>query len=732
LTEPQAIAHYLVDRELGRGAMGVVYLAHDTKLGRPVAIKSLPADIAADPARRERFEGEARTLAAINHPNIGSIYGLEHQDGSTYLVLEFVEGPTLTDRLREGPMDPGDAIDVARQVALGIDAAHQRGIIHRDLKPDNIKIRPDGVVKVLDFGIAMAGEVMREAASPNAGTIVAPTPVGTLSTRTGFIVGTPGYMSPEQARGKPVNKSTDLWALGCVLYECLTGQPAFGGESLADALASTLMGEPDLARLPPRTPARVLDLLRAAFQKDLRKRTMTLSEAADSLAAATLDLSGGPARITVSLADDGDWPADPGNLPAERPALIGRGYELDESRRLMSGSRLLTIAGPDGSGRGSIALAVAHQVRDQFKGGVWCVRLPALADPDVPGLTTAFVLGAKGGAGSPAEACARRIAARQVLLVLDGCRYAPTACATLAHDLLYACPNVRIIATAWSGLGLEGEQVLPTPPLRSGDGAEQVFLAAAKGVNPAVDEAEAGSFAPGIAKRLGGWPLALSLAGGMAGQTSPRQIAEQLEQRARHEGLPDSATVVQVHRLMAAWVLDVLPPAELAMVLQASAFVAPFSIRALAAVGGAKDSLARPDNDDPTGGPVTVRETRALTVIPKLAARGVVQVEGRVEDPLALRLVLPAPVRAAAAERLAETPAAAGAVMAGHRAYFAAAAEQASTRWAGPGGGAWLTRTEEQLPEMLHAAHAAGDDPAGPRLREWIAEFRRVRGLPGV
>jgi serine/threonine protein kinase/predicted ATPase len=705
----EAIAHYLIDRELGRGAMGVVYLATDTKLGRPVAIKSLPVDLAADPARRERFEGEARTLASINHPNIGSIFGLEQQDGSTYLVLEYVEGPTLTDLLREGPMSLDDALDVCRQVALGIDAAHQRGVIHRDLKPDNIKIRPDGVVKVLDFGIAMAGEVMRET-SATAGTIMAPTP---LSTRTGFIVGTPGYMSPEQARGKPVNWSTDLWALGCILYECLTGRSAFGGESLADALASTLLSEPDLSILPPRTPAAVLDLIRHSLRKDLRARSITLAKAADELESAMMHLTAGPARLNVSLVDDGDWPDPPGNLPPSAPQ--DRADLLPRCASLRASSRLVTLAGPDGCGRSGLALACGHA--DAPPAGAWWVRLPALPEADLPGLVTAFALGAKGRPGGLAEAVASRIAARHALLILDGCQHAPTACATLVHDLLSACPNLRVLATTRSELGLEGEAVLQVPPLSPQDGQAMVLQRCGQ---PDVEAPAAA-----LVRRLGGVPLALELA---AASTLPLSaVADEIDARARQAGLAATLTPEQALQLVVGWVLDTLPPAEVALVLQASCFVGPFSVRALTAVGGARDSVPRTDSDDPSGGPVTLRESRTLSLLPRVASRGLVRLLGTVDDPAGLRLMLPEPVRRWAWERLGETPMARTAVENAHRAYFLASAQQAAARWDQPGAGAWIARSEDELAEWARAASAPGTDPEP--IQALIAAFRALRGL---
>jgi len=236
---------------IGAGGMGEVYRARDTKLGRDVALKILPELFASDPDRLARFQREAQVLASLNHPNIAAIYGLEHSDGVRALVLELVEGPTLAERL-EGlrakgsglPLD--EALPIAKQIAEALEAAHEQGIIHRDLKPANIKLRPDGVVKVLDFGLAKA---LEPASGISAGVTALPTITSpAMMTRMGVILGTAAYMAPEQAKGRPADRRSDVWAFGCVLYEMLTGKRAFEGEDISDTLAAVLRGEPNGAR----------------------------------------------------------------------------------------------------------------------------------------------------------------------------------------------------------------------------------------------------------------------------------------------------------------------------------------------------------------------------------------------------------------------------------------------------------------------------------------------------
>jgi serine/threonine protein kinase len=240
---------YQVLESLGSGGMGEVYRARDTKLNRDVALKILPELFAADSERLARFQREAQVLASLNHPNIGAIYGLEESNGVRALVLELVEGPTLADRIAEGPLPIDEALPIARQIAEALEAAHEEGIIHRDLKPANIKITSSGQVKVLDFGLAKAAT--GDASGPD----LTRSPTITIGgTCEGVILGTAAYMSPEQARGQPVDARTDIWSFGCVLYEMLAGRPTFGGDTFSDTIAAVLEREPNWRALPKRTP----------------------------------------------------------------------------------------------------------------------------------------------------------------------------------------------------------------------------------------------------------------------------------------------------------------------------------------------------------------------------------------------------------------------------------------------------------------------------------------------
>ena len=286
------LGRYEVRSKIGAGGMGDVYRARDEKLNRDVAIKMLPEAFAQDSDRLARFKREAQVLASLNHPNIASIYGLEELNGSMALAMELVEGPTLADRLAAGSIPIDDALAIARQIAAALEAAHERGIVHRDVKPANVKVTPEGTVKVLDFGLA---KVFADEA-PAADLSHSPTLI--KGTQAGVILGTAAYMSPEQAKGKAVDKRSDIWACGCVLFEMLTGKQSFSGETLTDILASVVRAEPDWSALPAGTPEVMRRLLRRCLTKDPKQRLRDIGEARITIENFQ---SGRPEEITTLL-----------------------------------------------------------------------------------------------------------------------------------------------------------------------------------------------------------------------------------------------------------------------------------------------------------------------------------------------------------------------------------------------------------------------------------------------
>ena len=393
------LGSYEIVASVGVGGMGEVYRATDTKLKRDVAIKVLPSTVAGDAERLARFQREAEVLAALNHSQIAHIYGVEEFDGTKALVMELVEGPTLADRIARGAVPAEEALPIAKQIAEAVEAAHERGIVHRDLKPSNIKVRTDGTVKVLDFGLAKALDVGATGAAAAAGATAlanSPTITSPALTMHGVILGTAAYMSPEQARGQMVDARTDLWAFGCVLFEMLTGRGAFRGQTVTDVLASVVKEEPPWEALPADTPAAIRKLIRRCLTKDRRRR---MASAAD-------------ARIEIEEALESPRTESP--VTAARPsrpspviqvlglavviaaaagayALVGR--EAASTREPAPVTRFVIPAPPGTqilSGHRELALStdgqqVAFIARDAAGQHIYVRRLDALSPRQIPG-----------------------------------------------------------------------------------------------------------------------------------------------------------------------------------------------------------------------------------------------------------------------------------------------------------------------------------------------------------
>jgi len=379
LSAQQTIAHYRIGSKLGEGGMGAVYRATDTKLGREVAIKVIPETFAQDPDRLARFTREAQVLASLNHPNIAAIYGVEERA----LVMELVEGPTLAERIAQGPMPLDEALPIARQIAEALEYAHDRGIVHRDLKPANIKVTLEGRVKVLDFGLAKAFAADALAGDPGS------SPTMTMrATMAGMIMGTAGYMSPEQAKGKPVDRRADIWAFGVVLVEMLTGRMMYQAETISETLAAVLLKEPDLGGLPDTTPPAIHRLIRRCLDKDSTKRLQAIGEARIAIDNAALEEAapaavGAPAAARRgapwwSLAAVAVLVLALGVLlwrttrPVERPM---QRFSADLGPDAVPGGRTTAAISPDGARivfpvRSASAIMLATRLMDQSKATV--------------------------------------------------------------------------------------------------------------------------------------------------------------------------------------------------------------------------------------------------------------------------------------------------------------------------------------------------------------------------
>ena len=363
------LAHYDVTALIGEGGMGQVYRARDTKLDRDVALKVLPDVFANDADRLARFQREAKVLASLNHPNIGSIYGIEEDETEggkiSALVLELIDGPTLADRIAQGPLPLDEAIPIATQIAEALEVAHEQGIIHRDLKPANIKIRPDGSVKVLDFGLAKALDPSYGAQGFSPASASPTISITAAATQMGMVIGTAAYMSPEQARGKPVDKRADIWAFGVVLYEMLTGARPFQGEDVSLTLASVMKSDVDPKTLPPDVPPAVRTVLRRCLEKDPGQRIRDIGDVRLAMAGAFESTVAAPAvagvpprlrlwqqpvpvLIAVVLAALAAGLSVWGLRPSEPRAVTRIAYDLPPSHQLRVTSRRVLAVSPDG------------------------------------------------------------------------------------------------------------------------------------------------------------------------------------------------------------------------------------------------------------------------------------------------------------------------------------------------------------------------------------------------
>jgi len=585
----KTLSHFRILQQLGAGGMGVVYLARDTSLGRDVAVKVLPAEFARDPERLARFRREAKVLASLNHPNIAAIYGLQvSDDGGLFRILERVECQTLRVRVRGGALPFQEALGVCSQIAKALAAAHERDVIHRDLKPANVMLTPLGIVKVLDFGLARraaASTALEDEAAGNTTTFV---------TRPGVAMGTPGYLSPEQARGEEHDKRTDIFAFGCVLYECVTGQRAFGGGSVAEVMAGLLTKEPDWSALPAETSAVVRNLLLRCLEKDPRERLRDIGDARieiDDLLG--MRSPGGRTRAAPT--------AVPNNLPKQLTNFVGREAEIAECRQLLETCRLLTLTGMGGCGKTRLSLQIAGELLDQHPDGVWVVDLASLNDGSRVPQAVASVIEVRERPDKPlSDTLANHLRNRRELLVLDNCEHMRQPCAELAQLLLRECPELKLIATSREVLGVPGERAYAVPPLSLPHrGAEEkaAALGSYEAVRLFVDRASlvrssfhlTDSNAPSVAeivRRLDGLPLAIELAAARARVLSPNEIRAKLDDRFRlltggsSVGLPRHQTLEATVR----WSYDQLTRDERQLLRAVSVFSGGWTLEAAAAV----------------------------------------------------------------------------------------------------------------------------------------------------
>jgi non-specific serine/threonine protein kinase len=584
LTAGQQLGPYEVVAPLGAGGMGEVYRAVDRRLGRSVALKVLPSQLADDEDRTRRFIGEARAASALNHPNVATIYDVGESGGVSFIAMEYVEGRTLGDSLGDTPMGRAAIVTIATQVVDALEAAHAQGITHRDIKPANLMLTPKGQVKVLDFGLAKSLESEAQATGDGA-TVGSPTAVG-------VVMGTVDYMSPEQALGRAVDHRSDLFSIGVVLYQMATGRLPFPGSSVVEAVGLLLHVQPEaITRFNTGVPAELDRIVRKCLEKDVERRYQSARDLLVDLRNLKRDSDATdlrPAAIDVVRRH---------NLLGQLTSFVGRVQERAEVQRLLFLTRLLTMTGAGGCGKTRLALQVAADVIEHFKDGVWFVDLAPLADGDLLPQTVATVLGIrKPPEHSFTEALAGELSGQQLLLVMDNCEHLIDATAQLVEMLLRATPQLRILATSREGLGVPGETVWRVPSLSVPDPSQPIrpeslleFEAARLFVDRAlaVDSAFAvtASSAATIAEvclRLDGIPLAIELAAARLNVLSLDQINGRLKDRFRLL-TGGSRTAVARQRTLEAtvdWSYELLAEPERQLLCRLSIFPAGWTLEA--------------------------------------------------------------------------------------------------------------------------------------------------------
>lgn len=709
---PRAVGPYTIVGELGRGGMGIVYLAHDTRLDRRVAIKVLPAHLDHDAEWVARFTREAKMLASLNHTHIATIYGLEEDGGSRSLILEHVEGETLAARLGRERLPMLVALELCTQIAQALEAAHERGVIHRDLKPGNVMVSKTGQVKVLDFGLA------RHAAT-DASLSLAPT-----LPESDAISGTPGYMSPEQALGGAHDKRTDIFSFGCVLFECLSGQRAFGRRTAAETITAVLNEQPDWSALPPETPARIRQLLDRCLEKNPQRRLRDIGDARIEIEE---ELGTRHSAATASAAR----PRTRHNLPKPLTSFVGRHRELAECRRLLGDTRLLTLTGVGGCGKSRLMLRLADALVAEHPDGIWFLDLAPLSDPmRVPEALVA-ALGVQEEAGRTlTDTLADHLRDKRTLILLDNCEQMLAAAAEVAATLLQSCAQVRMVATSREAMAVPGEVTyqVPSLPLPDPGGAGgmdmigssdsvRLFVERAGLVRPGFQlDAQNAPVVAEICRRLDGIPLAIELAAARVKVLATDEIRARLDDMFRLLAGGSRATLPRHQTLRATiqWSYDLLSPPEQELLRNLSVFAGGWTLDAATAVSGGEQD-----------------EFEVLDALARLVDKSlvVVVVEGGSTRKSRYRFL--ETVRQYALEKLNETGQG-QAVRDRHLDYFLGLATEARDRLTGPEQPRWLSRLEAEHENLLAAIswclHAEQGIEPGLRMGEALWRFWNVRG----
>ncbi len=696
LTSGTKLGQYEIVELLGAGGMGEVYRARDTHLGRSVAIKILPTAFSADSDRLHRFEQEARSASALNHPNIVTIYALGLDASAHFIAMELVEGKTLRELIVSGLLPIRKAIEIAAQVAEGLAKAHEAGITHRDLKPENLMISRDGIVKILDFGLAKVAQPNREVTDMS--TTLA------WQTQPGMVLGTVEYMSPEQASGRHLDFRSDQFSFGLVLYEMVTGKPAFQRSTAAETLVAILKEQPELIGVQnPDVPAPLCWVIERCLTKNPDKRYISTGDLARELAAIRDRFSEKPVKQVETR---------PTNLPVPRTGFVGREKEVTAAKELLlrEDVRLVTVTGPGGIGKTRLAVQVASGLAERFPGGLHFVPLSPVSDPGLIASAIVQTLGIREAGGqSPLEVLKQNLQGSlraPMLLLLDNFEHLVQAAPTVA-ELLAIGPNLKILVTSRAALHLYGEHEFPVPPLALPDSrsmppvevlsqypAVALFVQRAVAAKPDFElNRENASAVTEICARLDGLPLAIELAAARIKVLSPSSMRTRLASRLQllTGGARDLPQRQQTLRAAMDWSYDLLSAAEQKLFRRLSVFVGGCTLEGVEAVCDTKGDL---DLDLLDG---------MASLVDKSLVQQVEQAKGE------SRFVMLETIREYALEKLMASGEEA-LIKRAHAAYCLVLAEEA-TEQSGPEGAEWLERLA-----LEHDNFRAGLD--------WLTETR--------
>ncbi len=588
---------YEILSPLGAGGMGEVYRARDSRLGRELALKVLPDHLACNPEHLQRFEREARSASALNHPNIVTIYELGQVEGVCYIAMELVEGETLRNLLDAGLVPLQKGVEIAAQVADGLAQAHKAGIVHRDLKPENVMVSRDGRVKILDFGLAKLTPLLSDSSET-----IAP---GDAQTVAGVLLGTVGYMSPEQASGQPLDFRSDQFSLGLVLYETTAGKPAFRRGTIAETLASVLRDHPEPVSVVNRqAPAPLCWVIERCLAKEPEGRYASTTDLARDLAALRdrrSDVPGPPPPVIR-----------PSNLPAERTAFVGREKEVAGLTELLQRPdvQLVTLTGPGGIGKTRLALQVARELADHFAGGTYLIQLAPVSDAALVPAVIAQTLGLHPSPGQPpletlSDYLQNSLRA-PMLMLFDNFEHM-TAAAPAVADLLAAGRDLKVLVTSRAPLHVYGEREFPVPTLEVPDlksasaiesllqyPAVSLFRQRARAVKPDFEITKDNAAAVAtICAQLDGLPLAIELAAARIKLLSPSAMQVRLESRLQllTGGARDLPARQQTLRGAMDWSYGLLNPAEQRLFQRLSLFVGGCTMEAVEAVCDTRQDL---------------------------------------------------------------------------------------------------------------------------------------------